>query len=351
MNKTLLNNLTHKNNIYTTEKLTSTAEKIVLKASGRSVNSASYVIYTYDKDGKESIASQNEISSGSFSVDYSFDPLYLSVYHNAVQFRIAINGVSLDAFSLEEVEVTAGKEHVSFSNIVTVNGEEKAIVRKLDGSEITVPIVPKKVLFMGNSLLLGMTYYGMCATDPQNDYYYHVTTELLKHSPECQFVKLHGVQFECNDTEQSFYDNVYKNPNRLTGRPTLEDLTDDIDLAIIQIGDNANNPQRVEVFKQTCEPFIKILKEHCPKARIIWVYGWYNKAPTHASLMAACDKWKVESLDLSAMMPLKENQATKGQTYIKPDGSVDVAPDGWLSHPGNVGMYRIAKKIIKKIGL
>jgi hypothetical protein len=191
----------------------------------------------------------------------------------------------------------------------------------------------------------------MCATDPQNDYYYHVTNKIKEYNPDCQFVKLHGVHFECNDTEQSFYDNVYKNPNRVTGRPTLEDLTDDIDLAIIQIGDNANNPDRVEVYKKTCEPFMKILKEHCPKARIIWVYGWYNKTPTHAELVAGLNKWKIESIDLSTMMPIKENQATKGQTYVKPDGSIEVAPDGWLSHPGNVGMYRIAKKILEKIGL
>ncbi len=351
MDKILIKNLTCVENTYTSEKVSSTAEKIVLKASGKAEISASYIIYTYDQNGTESVANENEITCGDFSVDYSFDPLYLSVYHNAVQFRVAINGVSLDAFSLEEVEVTADKEHITFSNIVTENGEKRAIVKQLDGSEITVPIVPSKVLFMGNSLLLGMTYYGMCATDPQNDYYYHVSTEILKHNPDCEFVKLHGVHFEIPESIEAFYDNVYKNPNRVTDRPTVEDLTDDIDLAIIQIGDNANNPQRVEIFKQTCEPFIKILKEHCPKARIIWVYGWYNKASTHTELMAACDKWKVESIDLSAMMPLKENQATKGQTYIKPDGTVEVAPDGWLSHPGNVGMYRIAKKMIEKIGL
>ena len=351
MNILTIKNLSEKNNAFTTEKLSSTAEKIVLKASGNATQNAAYVIYTYDKNGVESIASSNEIKCDNFSIDYSFDPLYLSVYHSAVEFRVELKGVTLDTFSLTEAAAENTGEHVSFSNIVIENGEKKATVKQVDGTEITVPIVPKKVLFMGNSLLLGMTYYGMCATDPQNDYYYHVSNKIKEYNPDCQFVKLHGVHFECNDSVQSFYDNVYKNPNRVTGRPTIVDLTDDIDLAIIQIGDNANNPERVEVYKQTCEPFMKILKENCPKARIIWVYGWYNKAPTHAELVAGLEKWKIESIDLSTMMPIKENQATKGQTYVKPDGSIEVAPDGWLSHPGNAGMYRIAKKILEKIGL
>lgn len=351
MNNIELSNLVETNSVFSTKKVSSTAEKIVLKASGKAQSNAKYIIYTYDKNGVEGIANTNDIAAGDFSIDYSFDPLYLSVYHSAEKFKVAFSSVTLDTFSLCEEAVKVEGEHVSFSNIVIENGEKKAIVKQLDGTEITVPIVPQKALFMGNSLLLGMTYYGMCATDPQNDYYYHVTNKIKEYNPDCQFVKLHGVHFECNDTEQCFYDNVYRNPNRVTGRPILEDLTDDIDLAIIQIGDNANNPERVEVYKKTCEPFMKILKEHCPKARIIWIYGWYNKAATHAELVAGLNKWKIESIDLSTMMPIKGNQATKGQTYVKPDGTVDVAPDGWLSHPGNVGMYRIAQKIIEKIGL
>ncbi len=351
MDNISINNLTKCDLIYSTKSLSSTAEKIVLKALGKAEDGASYIIYTYDKNGAEGVAVSNDIPKGSLNIDYSFDPLYLSVYHNAVQFRVELRNVTLDDFSLVEEKVTDGKETVGLDNIVIENGEKRAVVKQIDGTEITVPIVPSKVLFMGNSLLLGMTYYGMCATDPQNDYYYHVSNEIKKHNPSCEFIKLHGVHFECNDTVQSFYDNVYKNPNRVTGRPTIEDLCDDIDLAIIQIGDNANNPERVEVYKQTCEPFMKILKENCPKARIIWVYGWYNKTPTHTELMAALNKWKIESIDLSAMMPHKENQATSGQSYVKPDGTTDIVPDGWISHPGNVGMYRIAQKIISKIGI
>ena len=355
MDRICLTGISKENGFFTTKKVASTAEKIVFKASGNaSSNNVSYKIFTYDSNGTEGVAFDNTVSvtDGKFSIDYSFDPLYLSVYHSAHQFRIAIFGeLTLENLVIEEASNTSDNEYISFSNIVTENGEKKATVKQVDGTEITVPIVPKKVLFMGNSLLLGMTYYGMCATDPENDYYYHVTNKIKEYNPDCQFVKLHGVHFECNDSVQSFYDNVYKNPNRVTGRPTIEDLTDDIDLAIIQIGDNANNPERVEVYKQTCEPFMKILKENCPKARIIWVYGWYNKAPTHAELVAGLNKWKIESIDLSTMMPIKENQATKGQTYVKPDGSIEVAPDGWLSHPGNAGMYRIAKKILEKIGL
>lgn len=357
MNEITLNNLLSESNSYYTELFSSVAEKITLKAIGKAPNNVpEYIVFSYDKNGSESIITSEKAirTSEGFMIEASFDPLYFSVYHNSEKLRIAIksdNEFELISFILKEEAVVRSNEHTSFSNITVENGEKKAIVRQLDGTSITVPVIPKKVLFMGNSLLLGMTYYGMCATDPSNDYYYHVTTEILKHNPNCEFIKLHGVQIECNESVDAFYDNVYKTPNRVTGRPTVEDLTSDIDLAIIQIGDNVNTPQKVEIFKQICEPFIRILKERCPKARIIWVFGWYNKSNTYSTLVSAFDKWQIESVDISALMPLKENQATKGQLYLKADGSSEVAPDGWLSHPSNVGMYRIAQKILKVIDM
>ncbi len=356
MNKILLNDINTTNTQAITNTFSSTAEKIVLKVTGNAKSDfVNYMVYAINAEQNESVAAKlsANVTNGKFSIDYSFDPLYMSVYHAAVTMRVAIEGegLALSEFSLEELSASEAKEHISASNIVIENGEKRAIVKQLDGTEITVPIIPQKVLILGNSLLAGMTYYGMCATDPENDYYHHVSTELKRQNPGCEISKAHVVHLEIPESIEQFNHNIFVEPNRITGKPTEQCFTPDLDLIILQGADNVNNPQRKETFKTTCEMLVRLIKERCPKARLIWVYGWYNKNATHAPIVAACEKWKVETIDLSAMMPLKENQATKGQTYIKPDGTVDVAPDGWLSHPGNVGMYRIAKKMLAKIGI
>ncbi len=339
-----------------TDVFSSTAEKLVLKASGNSSSKqVNYIIYAINERENEApaVSLNAPVNDGKFNIEYSFDPLYMSVYHGASKMRVKIkgDGLQIDSFSLDEHSPSEVNEHISASNIVTVDGEKGVRVKQLDGNEITVPIIPQKVLFIGNSLLAGMGYYGMCATDPENDYYHHVSTELKSKNPSCEISKAHVVHLETPESIEQFNHNFFSEPNRLTGKPTEQSFTADLDLIILQGADNVNNPQRAETFKTTCEMIVKLIKERCPKARILWVYGWYNKDATQPPILAACEKWQIETIDLSAMMQIKENQATKGQTYIKPDGSLEEAPDGWLSHPGNLGMYRVARKIIDKLGI
>ena len=55
----------------------------------------------------------------------------------------------------------------------------------------------KKVLLLGNSLLLGMfDTYGMCSTDPNSDYAYYLTCELKKREPDCKISKFRISAFE-----------------------------------------------------------------------------------------------------------------------------------------------------------
>ena len=63
----------------------------------------------------------------------------------------------------------------------------------------------KKVLFLGNSLLLGMfETYGMCSTDPESDYAYYITRELRRREPECKISKLRISAFEACESYEDF---------------------------------------------------------------------------------------------------------------------------------------------------
>ncbi len=342
-------------NAVTTKPFSSVEQRIRVCVSGTlGEDIVRLTIFAIDFDGNEIPAASFDFESkdGRFSLNHAIDPIYMLVYHNAYKLRISLEAKALEIsdFSLYEEAVSYNEENVSFSNLVDIDGEKKVIVKLLDGSETTVPLIPQKVLFFGNSILFGMGYYGMCATDPKNDYYYHVTQQLLKYNPNCEFRKARISPLEMTEDALLFDKAMFEEINPITGKPTADSLTSDIDLVIVQGGDNINNPRKVEAFKTTCVRFVELIKEGCPNARIIWVYGWYNKELCVGPILDACDKWRVESVDVSSLM-IPENQATKGQTYIKEDGTTVLAHDGWLSHPGNTGMYRIAAKILKQIGL
>ncbi len=349
------NDLLFSRDAVSTKPFASLEQRIRVSASGTiGGNVVKLTILAIDANGNESPAATFDFESnnGHFSLDHAIDPIYMLIYHNAHKLCISLEAKALEInnFSVFEEAVSSNEENISFSNIVDVDGERKAVVKRLDGNEITVPLIPQKVLFFGNSILFGMGYYGMCATDPENDYYFHVTKEILRHNPNCEFYKARISPLEMTEDASDFDKAMFEDINPVTGKPTADTLTDDIDLVIVQGGDNINNPRKVEAFKNTCGRFVELIKEKCPKARIIWVYGWYNKELCVKPILEACEKWRVESVDVSALM-IPENQAAKGQTYIKADGTTALAPDGWLSHPGNTGMYRIAVKLLKKIGL
>ena len=70
-----------------------------------------------------------------------------------------------------------------------------ATILTADRTTVSVPTVPKKTLFIGNSLLQGLGSaekggrFGMCATDSRHDYYYYVTRAILQKNPTAKNIK------------------------------------------------------------------------------------------------------------------------------------------------------------------
>lgn len=52
-------------------------------------------------------------------------------------------------------------------------------------------------------------------------------------------------------------------------------LSDDLDLVVIQIGDNVNTSSKREAFEQGAKELIATIKAYAPRACIVWIYGWY----------------------------------------------------------------------------
>ena len=122
-------------------------------------------------------------------------------------------------------------------------------------------------------------------------------------------------------------------------------------MIFLQLGDNVNTDSKQALFEKTsADLLIARLKERCPKARIIWIYGWYSHSRTAGTVMALCEKWGIERIDIS-VLHTKENEAQSQKTCLSPDGVVCEVDPRWISHPGDLGMKRIAEKIIAKLDL
>jgi len=362
----LSNTIRNEFNGFETEKLRSFCEKVTVNVIGAcdTGHKVNLIIYIYDENDNETIyfnETINELDGFSFKYSYTFDPINLSVYNNAQSFKVEVRpeenfkGYALTVFSvIENLQDRAeGESGEIISNVkLDENGQKVAEIYR-QGGNVTVPIVPKKVVFVGNSILLGMhNSYGMCATSPENDYYHYVTEEIKKHNPTCEFHKIHGAPFERCESRQDFEDWYYKE-NSITGLPPASYFfTNDVDLIIIQLTDNVNNPANNKAFSENLEPFILRLKKDCPNARILWVYGWYL-SPSQENLnllIGTCNKYMIELIDI-CYLRCKANEATLGQKYLDENNNWSTINDLWVTHPGDDGMKKIADRIIVQIGL
>ena len=362
LSKTIRN----EHNGFETEKLRSFCEKVTVNVIGAcdTGHKVNLIIYIYDENDKESIyfnETINEIDGYSFNFSYTFDPINLSVYNNAQSFKLEVRpeegfkGYGLTVFSVRENAQARAEGNVGeiVSNIkLDENGNKVAEVYR-EGGNITVPIIPKKAVFVGNSILLGMhNRYGMCASAPDKDYYYYVTEEIKKHNPDCEFHKIHGAPFERCENKEDF-DNWYYKENSQTGLPgACEYFTSDVDLIVIQLTDNVNSPANNKAFSENLEPLILRLKKDCPNARILWVYGWYL-SPSQENLnllIGTCNKYMVELIDI-CYLRCKANEAKLGQKYLDENNEWSTINDLWVTHPGDDGMKKIADRILMQIGI
>ena len=253
-------------------------------------------------------------------------------------------------------------------------------------------VTPHKSAFIGNSLLMGWSTFGMAASDDEHDYYYHVTSRIheLDNSASYTHLSNGNLEHSTNSTDFNTAWNAIK-----------QYLTSDLDLICIQLGDNVNTSAKEAQFEGSggsFETMVSWIHTNCPNTRLIWVGTWYPSI--HNWLVSACESNNVEFVDI---LPLSttENKAELGDvihrtedrtqtltgTYSVSGSALNitvtiygktynitipsytsvqnnnngtftmVAPytvvdsTGVQSHPGDSGMLAIAKQILQKIGI
>lgn len=246
---------------------------------------------------------------------------------------------------------TVTKQNGKITNISSPVVKKKngsyATILTADRTTISVPTVPEKTLFIGNSLLQGLGSadkggrFGMCATDSRHDYYYYVTNAILKKNPTAVFTKLSGTAFE-GSTDLDTAGRWYAAKRYL--------FKEDLDLIIIQLGDNVNDNEKKATFRNNIRHLLAQIKADCPKARVICVGTWYYRPTVISDYIRACkengcDFVSIENICSTTTMP------PAGTIVTYNDGTTWIAEGGSLSHPNNIGMELIAKRMVAQLKL
>ena len=327
---------TESNASIVSEGFSTTHDSVSIAISAELLNGGATVnLYGCTKDGEKELYRSDSIASGRFSLSYEYDPINLAVYGGMESFFFEIE--LLPSTRLDIYEFSADASTAVFD--VKIERSQSVAAGKKE--------VPNKMLFIGNSLVFGMKMmYGMCSDAPDKDYFYYVTEYVRSKNSECEFQKLYGSDYEACESLDAFENWYSKDANLYTHQPSGESFTDDIDLIIVQLGDNINTDAKNDTFKVSGDLFVERVKNASPNARIKWVHGWYNRQPTYDYISSLCERWGIERIDIRDLRCL-ENEAHNQDTYLDKDGTLATINDAWKTHPGNGGMKKIAERIIE----
>ncbi len=365
MEKIILNgcgSLEEKGGVLVSKEFSSVADTVTVSINAEGLG-GSLAIYAYDKVGGRFLIRAVDFTTGESGLCafYEFDPSSLAVYQGAESFevQISLNEAKVTSFDVKEVIAEPSEMWRDDRDMLTVcdNGEPGVFVKTVSGEKIVVPRVPQKVLFVGNSLVYGMShgYYGMCASAPDKDYFHYVSNHILKFNPDCKFTKLYGSYLEHSENMEMFDDWYYRDAMK---QFTVDDnfisaemmLDPELDLIFLQMGDNVNTDEKMETFKKAIFIFIERIKERCPHARIIFVHSWFGINKTGPVIKAACEEWDVERVDISCLRTI-DTEAREQKTYVARDGGIGQVSERWITHPGDLGMKKIAERMIERLAL
>lgn len=241
---------------------------------------------------------------------------------------------------VELLEQESGTD-VSHLGLTDPEGVKYHFTVGADGTLFTIRSIPKKAVVFGNSLTLGFGTFGMAASDSSHDYYHYVREYLRGLNPEAEVERYAGSSWEGMTDSVSRISVV---------NGFLEKLSGGEDLVIIQLSDNVNTPEKKATYPEDVRTMLTMFRKHCPKARILWVAAWYGWSVNYAPIEEAGRELGIDLVDIRDLSSLAENQNKLGNTYTSDDGTVhEIVSGGVASHPGDLGMKRIAERIIKKL--
>ena len=246
--------------------------------------------------------------------------------------------------SISDIEdQIGGMDFDSDFELIAPNGNKYFLQVTNEGNLVATPKIPNKVFVMGNSLTLGFGTFGMAASDSKHDYFYYVNQYLLEKNPDLIMTRTSGSSWEGQTSSEGrllFLENTIK-PN----------CDEDCDLVIIQLVDNVNTDEKRATFPEDAKSLVEWVRKRCPKARVLWVASWYAHN-LFQYVETACKERGAEIVDVRTYATQSQYKSAIGNKYTDDSGvEHEITSSGVASHPGDLGMEKIAEEIIKVLNI
>lgn len=141
-----------------------------------------------------------------------------------------------------------------------------------------------RCLVIGNEITTNINAQGLNATDMEHDYFHLTKTRL-----ENIFDKVDMNCVNVATWERSLDTIVDKN---ILKTDTLKNL----DLVIIQLGENLNETSD---FETKIENLLGLIKEYSPHAEMIWISGWNMQGIVLNTIPAICEREQVQFMNIA----------------------------------------------------
>lgn len=197
-------------------------------------------------------------------------------------------------------ETTTSKDFV-----VSPNGTKFLQMVKNDGSTVYARVVPKKALFIGNSLTSGWQTFGEAATDSDNDFVAKFSSVVVGMDDSYTFSRIWATGFE---QKTSLAD-----AQSWTTSNIDPSLSDDLDLIVVQLSENVTGSSQAAAFPETSLWLLQHLRETCPKARVVWMGVWFDRGLV-STLLDNTKKTGCEYIDIKPLY-IPANISTIGSLY------------------------------------
>lgn len=232
---------------------------------------------------------------------------------------------------------------LSSNSYVTLPDGTKGRIIYANGQLTVKNSIYKRILLLGNSLLLGSSTdgshgapFGLTASSPTKDWAYLLTQKLqAKYSSSVTVNKLHDAVFEqseSDDNSQNYINNNFSKTEKNN------------DLIIIQIGDNVNSDLRRTTFKVNFEKLINAVRDANPTADILIAGVWFDGAGLQNWLLDFANNHNCMFASLHDLYN-GETIAKVGDTITFADGTQMAVYDAIKTHPGDKGHALIADRI------
>lgn len=190
--------------------------------------------------------------------------------------------------------------------IISPDGSKFLPIVKDDGSIVGARVVPKKALFIGNSLTSGWQTFGEAATESDKDFVGRFGAVVADLDSNYTFNRKWSTQFEQQTSLANAQAWVTTNIDPL--------LSSDLDLIVVQLCENAvDNASAVVTFPESSLWLMKHLRTECPKARVVWMGLWFERRWVK-TLLENTAKAGVEYIDIRPLYK-PENVSAIGTVY------------------------------------